>query len=79
MQVVKYGKAYKIIFTGGKQNAQLFMHYGDNDAKIMFNAGEFQRSPERNRNHYTQVKRQKRNFLYGRFTNELKMLSNYLP
>lgn len=24
------------------------MHYGDNDAKIMFNVGEFQRQPERN-------------------------------
>lgn len=43
----------EIIFTGGKQNAKLFMHYGDNDAKIVFNVGEFQRRPERNRNYCT--------------------------
>lgn len=48
MLAIKYGKASKIIFTGGKQDAKLFMHYGDNDAKIMFNVGEFQRQPERN-------------------------------
>lgn len=24
------------------------MHYGDNDAKIMFNVGEFQRQPKKN-------------------------------
>lgn len=28
------------------------MHYGDNDAKLMFNAGEFQRRPERIGNRY---------------------------
>ena len=36
----------KIIFTGGKQNAKLFMNYGDNDPKIMFPVGKFQRGPE---------------------------------
>lgn len=51
-QVMKYGEVYTKFFTRGKGNARLFMHYGDNDAKIIFNVGEFQRSPERNENRY---------------------------
>lgn len=47
-----WGSIYKIIFTRGKGNARLFMYYGDNDAKIIFNVGEFQRRTERNENRY---------------------------
>ena len=47
-----WGSIYKIIFTRGKGNARLFMYYGDNDAKIIFNVDEFQRRPERNENRY---------------------------
>ena len=47
-----WGSIHKIIFIRGKGNARLFMHYGDNDAKIIFNVGEVQKRPERNENCY---------------------------
>lgn len=43
---------YKIILSGGKWNAKLFMNYRDNIAKIMFNVAEFQKAREKQKSLY---------------------------